>query len=181
MMDRFRECLRVVLNFEGGLSDDPDDRGGRTNLGITQGTLDGARKNGITLIKTVDALTADESAKIYKALYWDRCKCDKLPHRLDLITFDCAVNCGVGTAGKCLQRGLCDVGRIVAVDGAIGPKTVDAAVDVYVSGKLDKLLRACLDRRMEYYGNIIKARPSQKKFLRGWTNRVNALARIAGV
>lgn len=180
-MDRFEKCLEAELRFEGGLSDDPEDRGGRTNLGITQGTLDRARGKGITSIGKVDELTREESAKIYRTLYWDRCKCGLLPARLDLVTFDCAVNCGTGTAGRCLQRGLSDLGYQVTVDGAIGKKTVTAVSDADSEGKLADLLRACLERRRAYYAAVIEAHPRQNKFGNGWENRVKRLERIVEV
>lgn len=179
--DRFLECMKVIFHAEGGLSDDPEDRGGRTNLGITQGTLDRARKKGITAIERVDELTREEAGKIYRALYWDRCKCGQLPLKLDLVTFDCAVNCGTGTAGRCLQRGLADVGYPVTVDGAIGKKTITAVSDADSEGKLADLLRACLERRRAYYAAVIEAHPEQKRFGNGWENRVKRLERIAEV
>lgn len=39
MADRFLTALQIVLGIEGGYSDDPDDKGGRTYLGITEEML----------------------------------------------------------------------------------------------------------------------------------------------
>ena len=45
--ENFKRALSFVLGNEGGYSNDPLDRGGATNLGITQSTLDRARREGI--------------------------------------------------------------------------------------------------------------------------------------
>ena len=37
---RFDSCLPLILVFEGGYTNDPTDRGGATNKGITQKTYD---------------------------------------------------------------------------------------------------------------------------------------------
>ena len=44
----FEEIIEVVLEHEGGYVDDPDDKGGSTNLGVTQGTLQQFRENDVT-------------------------------------------------------------------------------------------------------------------------------------
>ena len=175
MKSRFEACLKATLGFEGGLSDDPTDRGGRTNLGITQGTLNRARRMGIVHVETVDELTRHDAATIYAAFYWDRCRCGQLSDGLDLVVFDCAVNCGNGTAGRCLQRALGDMGHPVVVDGAIGAQTCGAAGNACAEGKKAALIEACLLRREEYYRAVIEAHPEQQRFARGWQNRVNRL------
>lgn len=44
MATRFDKALEFALRWEGGLSDDPDDRGGRTMQGVTQRVYDAWRK-----------------------------------------------------------------------------------------------------------------------------------------
>jgi len=53
-LSRFLRAAQIILGHEGGLVDDPLDRGGRTNLGITQGTLNTARRTITGLPERVD-------------------------------------------------------------------------------------------------------------------------------
>lgn len=39
LSDRFKYCLAIVLEFEGGYVNHPNDPGGATNMGITHKTL----------------------------------------------------------------------------------------------------------------------------------------------
>lgn len=65
--------------------------------------------------------TVEQLYEIYKSGYWDKCRCDDLPEGVDYVVFDQAVNSGPGQSAKWLQG---VVG--VAVDGGIGPRTLEA-------------------------------------------------------
>lgn len=41
----FQFALKIVLEFEGGFSEDPQDKGGATNYGITQSTYSQWRRD----------------------------------------------------------------------------------------------------------------------------------------
>ncbi|MCF4115227.1 MULTISPECIES: glycosyl hydrolase 108 family protein, partial [Dethiosulfovibrio] len=71
MTDRFSEVLSVVLGFEGGYADDSDDRGGRTNYGITEGTLRSAYERKIVSHKDIRSLSKADAALIYWSDYWE--------------------------------------------------------------------------------------------------------------
>jgi len=178
--NRFNECVEATIGFEGEYSDHPQDSGGKTKYGITEATLNGAFKAGLVSHNNIKDLTVDEAKTIYKINYWDKCKCDDLPKPLDLCVFDTAVNCGVGTSAELLQE---TVNRavgadILAVDGIIGPMTLGATEGWLSRYKADcafPILFLCnifLDRRLQYYSNIVAKNSSQLTFLRGWLNRV---------
>lgn len=138
MTSTFDRALDWLLapSVEGGLADRPrhEDPGGRTNLGITQGTLDAYRRANPhdVMPSAVDHLTHAHAARIYRRMYWDPCRCDDLPPALALVTFDAAVMSGVwdgrvtpgrpDDATEFLQQA---VGA--KVDGRVGPKTIAAA------------------------------------------------------
>lgn len=179
-LNRFDECFELILEIEGGYSDHPSDKGGKTNYGITEATLSAAYRAGIVSHNNIKDLTVEEAKTIYKVNYWDKCKCDDLPKPLDLYVFDTAVNCGVGTSAKFLQEVINKVvgANTLAVDGIVGAMTIGA-----VEGWLSRYKADCtfpvfflcnlfMDRRLQYYSNIVAKNGSQIVFLRGWLNRV---------
>ncbi len=196
---RFDDVFRVVLGFEGGYSDDPNDLGGETNLGVTEGTLRSAQAKGwVPADVTVKTLTVEHARIIYKKGYWDPIRGDLLPEPLDLILFDAAINHGPGGATKLLQEALNSIlaGTSLVVDGALGPKTFAALVkllenDMRLAEQCPDLKPRCLLRylcvdvlmnRTELFSWLAEHNTSQRKFLRGWIHqRVIRLAEKAGL
>lgn len=133
----FQRALKIVFESEGGLSDHPEDDGGRTNLGITQGGLDAYRKNYFcsAFPKTVDALTRDQAAMIYYDMFWVSAHCDSMPAPLAIAVFDYAVNSGPRKAITRLQQSLG-----VETDGAFGTQTIAALAKAHVGDVLDRLM-----------------------------------------
>ena len=110
----FDEAFTKLLGHEGDFSDHPSDPGGATRFGVTQRV---ARANGYT--GDMRNFPVFEAKLIYRASYWDACRCDELPDAVRLDVFDGAVNSGVGQSIKWLQRA---VGT--TDDGVIGMKTL---------------------------------------------------------
>jgi lysozyme family protein len=98
---------------EGRSSNDPNDPGGLTRFGISQ-----AANPDID----VASLTDETAKQLYRDRYWATVAGDQLPPALAVIVADAAVNQGVRTAIKILQRSLG-----VQDDGIIGPQTIGAA------------------------------------------------------
>lgn len=158
MANRFKEALEHVLQWEGGYVDHPDDPGGATNMGITLATLQSWRGRIVTRAD-VKALTPAEAGKIYKARYWDQCRCDELPEGVDTIIFDAAVNHGTGRAARLLQEAL-----NVTSDGRIGPITLAAAKRADPRALVSEIAA----RRMLLYGSLAHFRT----FGLGWSRRL---------
>ncbi len=154
--DEFTECVELVLKAEGGYSNDPKDAGGPTKYGISQRAFPKLK------IKT---LTRKEAIQIYYTHYWQPLKPDLIPAHLRYAVFDCAVNCGVRKAIQLLQ-----ILGGAHVDGVNGPVTASKAKDI----SLDEYLAI----RKAYYGDIVKARPSQKKFYSGWLIRLRNIRAV---
>jgi len=161
MSDLFERAVRVVLNHEGGLSDDPDDPGGITKYGIS---LRAFPHLGREVIRN---LTVEQAKQIYKQNWWDRYGYERLPADVAIKVFDLAVNMGPAPAHKLLQQALCDVGQRVPVDGVIGPQTVAAAQ----AAPKDDLLRALRWRAVLRYLSLVEQNPTLRKFLQGWLRR----------
>jgi lysozyme family protein len=170
--EAFTASLPFILRWEGGFVDDPDDRGGRTNKGVTQKTYAAWRSRRGLPPADVKDITAEEVAAIYEESYWLPPRCDLLQYHLDLAQFDTAVNMGAVRAIKILQAALgCPV------DGDFGPRTEGLATSCDVAATIANYCNI----REGIYRRIAENDPTQKKFLKGWLNRLNALRAEAGV
>jgi len=175
-MTRFESCLCFVLNMEGGLSDDPSDRGGRTNLGITEGTLARARRDGLAHEGSVDSLTREVARAIYEAYFWKPCRCGEMPAPIDLALFDAAVHMGTTTAARQVQRALNLLGAEppLAEDGIVGPRTLAAARGLPEKWR-PRAARVAIAVRSATLLEIVTRSSSQRRFLAGWLNRLDRL------
>jgi lysozyme family protein len=171
-MSRFAECLNHVLKFEGGYSDNPLDRGGATNRGITQATFDEWRvSNGLPRSPVV-GISGQEINAIYRNRYWKPVCAEQLPAPLDLCVFDAAVQHGPYRAAKWLQRVSLSI-----PDGIVGPKTLEGVLAVCDAHGVDQVVEEYMDIRRHFYAEIIAKDATQKTFERGWDNRMKDLAR----
>ena len=83
---------------------------------------------------------------------------------MQAVQFNCAVNCGVGTARKILQR---TVGAYP--DGKVGVKT-RAKIALY-ENKPRRFLTWYLTNQSLYYFSIVLRRREQEIWLKGWMRR----------
>ena len=84
-----------------------------------------------------------------------------------------AFNRGIGGATKYLQQGLNTLGLNVKVDGAIGPKTLEAINQTNPMALMQAASKAQLDD--EY--RMAQRNPARKKFIGGLESRIrNRLA-----
>lgn len=148
----FDQAFEKVIGHEGGFSDDPADPGGRTKYGISQRAYPGEDIAGMTLERAKD---------IYRRDYWGASGCDAVPELVKFELFDMAVNQGVKTAIKALQRA-----AEVADDGILGPKTLQAIQSM----RADRLLFRFDAARLVAYTAMDDARWA--RFGRGWIKRV---------
>lgn len=165
----FDQALQFVLKEEGGYSNNPRDRGGPTNYGITQSTYNAYR------YRSVQKITPEEVKDIYLKGYWEDACCDKLDElgypKLAEAVMDTAVNCGSGSARLMLQRAL-----FVRTDGVIGPVTL-GAVKLHNE---QQLVEAFLEQRERRYRDIVNLHPDQVEFLPIWLGRIKRLKRYLG-
>lgn len=142
----FATCVAFTLrdDIEGGLADDPRDPGGITNMGLTIADLSVWERHRATA-DDVRSLQRPEAVAIYQALYWAPIRGWAMPPAIALMVFDAAVNRGVGTSAKILQRIL----RVV-VDGMIGPQTLSALTVAAFSGAPALVDQLWLAQRADY-------------------------------
>jgi hypothetical protein len=93
----------------------------------------------------------------------------RLPQAIQPFAQDMAFNRGMGGATKYIQEGLNSLGVKVAVDGAIGPKTLAAIGGVNPKQLMIAASQAQLNDERARAG----ADPRRKKFIVGLENRIN--------
>lgn len=150
----FEIAIEIVLKFEGGYVNNPNDPGGETKYGIS--------KRAYPEID-IRQLDREGAINIYKNDYWIPLMCDEISSPLRLALFDCGVNQGVLRASKLLQELV-----KVKIDGKIGPKTMAAVKEK----KTDKLLIDFLVGRQMHYISL----KNFKFFGKGWTKRIFEIA-----
>lgn len=185
MADNFESCQKYVAEAEGGANftvqngkpvlkrKSRADRGGPTKYGITWGTLGKAYSQGIVDHNDIVKLTREEAQAIYRANYWVPSRADKMRWGLCLVHYDCAVNCGVGGAGKQLQRAMRNLGANITIDGAVGPKTLAAIAEYPTEMVVEEYLRV----REAFYRGLVSKDHNQGNFLQGWLNRLEKIRR----
>lgn len=161
----FDQALALTLREEGGFVSDPRDKGGPTNLGVTQRVWEEFIGHAVDE-EAMRALTPADVTPLYRTRYWQKISGDALPAGLDCALFDFAVNSGPRRASLVLQSLLS-----VKKDGIIGPNTLGA---IYAGDA--SLLNAKLGiARLEF----LRTLPAFATFGRGWTARVNRIAEEA--
>lgn len=172
-MNRFDYCFDIVLGAEGGFVDHASDKGGRTNYGITQKTLDEFQLSHSAPTYDVKDITVATAKSIYYK-YWAAAKCDQIsPPPLDLLVFDCAINSGASRAIKLLQQMLG-----VVSDGVFGSGTKTALDALRDSRSATEICENYLTKRKEFYRKIVDKDQSQSVFLKGWYNRITKLEQL---
>ncbi len=167
------EMINDVLQKEGGFVDNPADRGGPTNFGITQATLSRFLEKAATADE-VRNLDIDTARDIYQLRYYNQPRIDKLPPAIQPFVFDCAVNHGPRRAIRFVQSVCNEAGfGPLASDGFMGPKT-KAVADACYTAMQQWMLVALVQERKMFYTTIVMNDESQRQFLKGWLARANS-------
>ncbi|MBP3614437.1 MAG: hypothetical protein J6J37_06655 [Bacteroidaceae bacterium] len=172
----FYATIPMVLNYEGGYVNDKFDRGGETNMGITQPFLDTYKKKAGVNIDNVKNLTKSDAIKLYKA-EWDSRGFGLLDNENVMkLIYDFSVNSGPSTAIRSLQKALNKIGYNLKEDGYIGDKTNQAVNSVDEKWLKKELLKS----RAEHCDAIIDKHPEQKRYIEGWFYRINDIGNKFG-
>lgn len=190
-MANFEQAYDIIVGYEGGYVNDPDDFGGETYMGISRRF--NPQWEGWNIIDDFkmghpndfpDGLELDDSLeqevqKFYEANYWDKMLLDDVKsQRIAEELMDIAVNMGLKTATTFLQMGLNyfneneELFDELDADGIFGPLTFKA-LQIYSEHYEDEPLLKLLNIfQAVKYMNIVDRHPEQAKFFEGWLKRV---------
>jgi lysozyme family protein len=150
------------------MPDDPGNwTGGKIGAGELKGTKFGLSAASYPMLDIV-SLSAADAAAIYRRDWWDRFDLGRLPGPIAAKLFDAAVNIGIESAVRALQRALraAGVARLVD-DGRLGPITIGAAS----ATAPDIALPALREALAGHYRLIAANSRAQARFLDGWLAR----------
>lgn len=99
----FKKALEFVLKWEGGYVNNPHDKGGATNKGITQNTYNTWLKSLSLAPRDVKHITQEEVEQIYYKNYWRKAGCHNMSPKFALLAFDTAVNMGVARVNQFMK------------------------------------------------------------------------------
>jgi len=172
-MDNFDYAFIRTIEKEGGGSNDAEDRGGHTNLGITKAVFEDALKRGIISgTSDIRFLTVAQAKAIYKVDYWFPIKLYMIQNQeIAAEIFDTAINMGQSRAIKIVQESLNFLGEKLDVDGIMGNLTL-VAIQKWINKDV-RALFVCLNGfQFMKYVDIVRNDSSQIRFSRGWTKRI---------
>ena len=146
---KFYTLLDYVFADEGGFSNHKNDRGGRTNFGVTQTAMNEYTRKRNLPHKDIKNITKEEAAKIYYEDYYLKSGADKQKDIRDAyILFDTAVNFHPITSKNMFKQ---------------------------ANGNFYNML----DIRLKQHLKEIQNDPTQAVFKQGWINRVKRIEKRA--
>lgn len=196
---RYLAAFGALIGTEGGFVDDQADRGGATNHGVSLRFLkaagafdedgDGFAEFDLDMDGDIDGqdirkLTLADAKAVYVKFFWNPTGAEAMPQPIGEMVFDQAVNGGLVSARKLLQRALntclADVTNdparppLLTIDGQLGSVSWRALGYVCNRG-VTMLAIAYRHAAEDRYRAIAAANPSQIRFLNGWVTRAKEL------
>ena len=160
-MSRLDTLARFIRSWEGGFVNDPRDRGGATNKGITIGTFRAVfgKDKSVTDLKN---MTLQQWEYIFKKYFWNKWKADDIKDEwVAYLVVDwlwCSGSHGITKVQKYLG---------LNPDGVVGPKTISK-----INSLDSKLLFTNLWKLRE---SFIRGLRQFSTYGKGWLRRLNGI------
>lgn len=171
-MANFDLAVEYVLDSEGGFVDDPLDRGGCTNMGITQATLSRWLKHPATE-QDVRDLERETAKEIYHDWYWLPVRGDAIEHQgVATCIFDIGVVCGTPTSVRLARMAI----------GAPAEGGFDHAMVERINAKApESFIHRFVGVVSDRFCDIVVKNKSQTRFIKGWMRRAHRLLTLEGI
>jgi len=172
----FSKVSGVILRHEGGYVNDPDDKGGETNMGITIDTWKAFAPGDLNIpatSKTLKEMTKEQTETIYYNHYWKPkgfCKLENT--KIALMIYDWTITSGraIKQIRKLLHG---EYNAKLSINNHMDDDMINCVNDI---DNQEQLLNRIADVRKDYYRSltVTDGKPNaQVKFLKGWINRVD--------
>lgn len=189
--NNFDKALDALLKNEGGYNNDPADLGGETYCGISRkfhpswdgwDKIDNLKKQHPVIFSNNYIFHNKDGMKdmvylFYKENYWNVSNLDNINSiEIAFKIFDMNVNLGVGRASEIVQTSINTISQSVEikVDKIIGSKTTTLINDITRKEDIKNLfLKILTVEQGHLYIKSALNNPSQKKFIKGWINRLD--------
>lgn len=169
MKQNENQVIKLVLESEGGYSNDAGDPGGPTMYGITIWDVRKYVKSDADA-DDVKRLTVDQAIEIYDKHYWDPSNGDDQPPGLDYTIIDYGVNSGIGRPP-----------RVASALLGIEPPATTWRPDLMKAVRAadpQKLVDAMCDERLHFMHGI-RGGDAWSRFGRGWGTRVGSVRKVS--
>jgi lysozyme family protein len=195
-MADFKRAFEYTGQNEAGYSNNPNDEGGETYKGIARryhpnwpgwSIIDREKiqrnvLNDAELTQILEAIPELQMMveEFFRGQFWNPILGDEIPNdSIAIALYDCAVNHGASDGIRWLQEGLNSLnnnGRHYAdmpVDGRIGSSTISTLrrYNSLFPDNAGDLIAAMMGLRIAYYIELMKQKPKQETFARGWLRR----------
>lgn len=190
-MADIKNLIPFILKWEGGFANDPTDRGGATNKGVTIATYEAyCKKKGLPRPSVADLKHISDAywRDIIKTMFWDKWRADDIhSQKIANILVDWVWASGIHGIKK--PQALLGVVQ----DGIVGDKTLSAVN----FADPDQLFEAIFKERVKFINGIVSRsvvayekkigrkatekellKYTQKRFLSGWMNRLNDIKKL---
>jgi lysozyme family protein len=145
----FDQAFDRLISNEGGYVNNPADPGGETQWGISKRSYPNV---------DIKNLTRAQAKEIYRVDFWARGSMQQFDGAVAFQVFDAAVNHGIETAVRMLQRA-----AGVADDGHIGPVSIAAVT----ARSVTDVLMLFIAERIRFWTRL----STWSTFSKGWANR----------
>ncbi|MBX9704644.1 MAG: hypothetical protein K5Q00_00185 [Gammaproteobacteria bacterium] len=181
-MSDLKYAIDIILKQEGGLVDDPRDKGGITNYGVSLRLLQqiadqsaaGLKEADLNKDGVVDALdiknmTRAQAFMLYQDRFWLKYKYFQIENQpLGTKALSLSINMGPTMAAKVYQRAVRAASGVTLVDdGILG----QASISEINKCNAQLLMVAVKAEAASFYRQLVQEKPQYKGFLAGWLNR----------
>jgi lysozyme family protein len=195
-----RAMADQIVKREGGYVNNPYDRGGATDYGISllfarsETYVDANNKTQLTFdlngdhrvdLTDIQEITPEIAAAVFVSVFYQEVGLGCLPKCLQATAFDTSVNGGQNKAVRLVQNTINSlragipilqamIPQRLLVDGRMGGKTNLACHQVFDRVGAAVLVNTFCDKRIADYEAIVIANPNDEEFLNGWLTRANS-------